>query len=458
MSRDQEGVVQLPAAGVPADQGVSSLGLIMQLAGTLMALAVAMLAFIRLVSLTDRGDAMWMFLLLGSCVVRSVFHRIAGTELLYGRSGSLDAPGTPLAGLYRYIVIGLAHSIALPIALVALFHAPGLVAVGVGLGLAVWPATLGALVAAKVMSRFATKIPVSEDKGFEGASILMTVLGVCGVLGGAAVLMSMVELGALHDGKIVLILIAVIMLIVRSLLHVQAGVSGLRTTSIDRSVELANRYASFGVISSFCAGGAMLLVVMMGRLDVSLLAAVTSMTWMLMTWPMIIRRFFGERQFADLLAGDEADVHRRAPDAGLTGLGWLLLAHAAYGATCLLPGLIGAHGSSEVSQLFDVLGSAAGRSPWWSVGVIVLEVWAGYELIRMTAHHRVIAMLYSAIAVAVTLYLFWPIIGALDHVSSKQQMLVMLPVAIALVVPVSTLVLVNRKIAPAARARFRAKA
>ena len=41
--------------------------------------------------------------------------------------------------------------------------------------------------------------------------------------------------------------------VVRSILHVQAGLSGLRETSVDRSVELANRYANFGVISSFCA-------------------------------------------------------------------------------------------------------------------------------------------------------------------------------------------------------------
>ena len=43
------------------------------------------------------------------------------------------------------------------------------------------------------------------------------------------------------------------MLVVRSFIHVQAGFSGLRETQVDRAVELANRYANFGVISSFCA-------------------------------------------------------------------------------------------------------------------------------------------------------------------------------------------------------------
>src|SRR5947208_10758445 len=99
------------------------------------------------------------------------------------------------------------------------------------------------------------------------------------------------------------------MMVVRSFLHVQAGLSGLRETSIDRSVELANRYANFGVISSFCAGGAVLLFAMSTSLELGWLAAVCGMVWMLMAWPMVIRRFFSDRQFSDLLAGDAAPLH-----------------------------------------------------------------------------------------------------------------------------------------------------
>jgi hypothetical protein len=260
----------------------------------------------------------------------------------------------------------------------------------------------------------------------------------------------------MREGRMVLIMLALVMLFARSVLHAQAGISGIRTTSIDRSVELANRYSSFGIISAFCTGGAMLLAVMTTQLDVMMLAAVTGLTWMLMAWPMIVRRFFGDRQFADLLAGEHADLHRRAPDAGLTGLGWLMLAHAAYGMTFLLPGLLG---DGAPHKLFELFGADSGRSPWWSVGIGMFEGWAGYELIRMTRHHRIIATAYAAVASAVTLYLFWPVLKELDEIriSSPEHLFSLLPVAIALVIPVSVLVLVNRNIAPTARARFKPK-
>ncbi len=458
MSREQEDVVKLPNAGVPADGGLSSLGLVMQLGGTLMALVISLFAFGRLLTGADKHEALWVFLLLATCIVRSIFHRMAGTELLYGRpSLDLDNPPSPLAGLYRYIVIGLVHSVVVAVAMKALFKAPTSAMIGMGLGLAVWPAALGGLVLGGHFARYNKKVPVSEDKGFEGASILMTVLGICGILVMAGILLMMFELGgkALRDGSVILVMLSMVLLLVRSVLHFQAGVSGLRTTSIDRSVELANRYASFGVISSFCTGGALLLVTMMGALDITMLAGVTTITWMLMTWPMIIRRFFGERQFADLMAGENADVHRRSPDAGLTGLGWLLIGHAAYTASMLIPSLIGG-GMGEFDKLFMLGMGDSFRSPWWSAGICLFQAWAGFELIRMSAHHRLIASLYAGVTAAVTIYMYWPMFKMLSHMS-KLQLMSVLPIAIALVIPVSVFVLVNRNLTPTARARFRQK-
>jgi hypothetical protein len=179
---------------------------------------------------------------------------------------------------------------------------------------------------------------------------------------------------------------------------------------------------------------------------------------MLMAWPTIVRRFFGDRQFADLLAGDDAPIHRRAPDAGLTSLGWLLVAHSAFSLSFLLPELT--FGSaSQMHELQELLarGGALGlRSPWWNVGVIVMQSWAGFELIRMSSQSRIIATVFGVIGTAVTLYLSWPLVATMrvDGFRSLGQSL-SLGIAMALIIPMATIVLVNRKIAPTARARFR---
>lgn len=451
----RDNVVQLPAAGVPADQGLSSLGLIMQLGGTIAAIGITPVAFAMLFGARN-PDTLWLFLLLSTCVIRSVFHRYAGTEILYGRPRA-DGASAPLVGVVRYIVIGLAHSLLVTLA-TAKLGAPASVAIGLGVGLAVWPALLGTLLATGLFSRFASKVPVAEDKGFEGAAILMTILGLCGALAAGTTLLAIGGTGmrAMKEGRVMLMALALIVLIVRSGLHIRAGISGMRTMSIDRAVEHASRYSSFGIVSAFCAGGALLLGVMTTKLDISMIAVVSGITWMLMAWPMIVRRFFGDRQFADLLAGDQAEIHRRAPDAGLTSLGWLLLAHAAYNLTFAVPGLF-SQMSGELGRVLAILDGADGHSQWWTIGINMFQIWAGYELIRMSIHHRVIVTAYAITTTALTLYLAWPQLRGIEHLelSNPGYAISLLTVGLALVIPIAALVLVNRKLAPAATARFK---
>jgi hypothetical protein len=259
--------------------------------------------------------------------------------------------------------------------------------------------------------------------------------------------------------------LALVMLLVRSVLHVQAGLSGLRETSVDRSVELANRYANFGVISSFCGGGAMLLFVMSSAMSVAGLALICGLCWMLMAWPLIIRRFYGDRQFADLLAGEQAPLHRRAPDAGLTGLGWLLVAHAAFSASFLVPQLVMMDSISNVGRELQsalALGGGLGfRSLWFRVGVMVLQAWAGFELVRVSSHGRIVALVFGVVGTIVTRYISWPVVELITNARGfvgQTEALMIGPLAMSLILPVATIVLVNRKIAPTARARFRPKA
>ena len=214
---------------------------------------------------------------------------------------------------------------------------------------------------------------------------------------------------------------------------------------------------------SFCAGGALLMFIMTSAASVLGIALISGVVWMLMSWPLIIRRFFSERQFADLMAGDDAPVHRRAPDAGLTSLGWLLFAHAMFSATFVILGLFAGDDSSDglLSSMTALGGANAVRSQWFSVGLVVFQAWAGYELIRMSPQSRIVATLFGVIGTAVTVYVNWPLFKLLMHgsgmFSDTSQGLALGVLAIALIIPVATVVLVNRKIAPTARARFRTK-
>lgn len=457
-----ENVVDLVDAGVPADQGLSSLGLLMQLAGNLLAAYAALLTFVMLFAAGGNTDTLWAFLLLGLSIARSMLHRAAGAQLLYG--GPDAASGKRMAGIRRYVVFALVQTVVFGAILAGKFHLPNTFALAIVAGLAAWPVALAVLMSLPRFKRFQHELPITEDKGFEGASILMTVLGLCGLVGTGTLLLVMLDLPGkeLQRGPGVLLVLALAMLCVRSIIHIQAGASGLRETSVDRSVELANRYANFGVISSFCAGGALLLFVMQARLDLAGLALVCGLVWMLMAWPLILRRFYSDRQFADLLAGEQAPLHRRAPDAGLTGLGWLLIALAVLTGSFLLPELAigGGRDSRELQALFAFGGSVGVHSMWWSVGLVVLQVWAGYELVRMSTQARVIASVYGVVGVVVTVYINWPLIQGLGHargILGSSEGLMIGPLALSLIVPIATVVLVNRKIAPTARARFRTK-
>ncbi len=463
MSETKQDAVNLVDPGVPADQGLSSLGLLMQLGGSLFAAFATLGTFVTILTMGvgGRGDErLWILLILGMCVARSMFHRMAGTELLYGKR-NLDGAASPLAGVKRYIVIGLAQSAILFMIMTGKFHLDFKLAIGPALGLASWPAVLAILINLPRFRRFNTELPVAEDKGFEAASILMTVLGTTGVLGTGLFLIVMLDAGGrmLSQGPGVLLMLATVLLVIRSCLHVQAGLSGLRETSVDRAVELANRYANFGVISSFCAAGAMLLLMMSGRMDISALAIVAGLCWMLMAWPLIIRRFFSERQFADLMQGDQANLHRRAPDAGLSGLGWLLFAHAMMSAAILIPQLVVSPGeiSRKMFEAMAMLGGGGTRSLWFSAGLIVLQAWAGYEMIRMSSTQRIIGTVFSIVAIVVSVYLTWPVLQQLKHIGrmGPQGVMMFIPMAIQLVIPISTLILVNRNITPTDRARFR---
>lgn len=456
-------VASLLGPRLPADHGLGSLGLIMQLGGSIFMGFMGVMAATMVFATRGNGDGIWaLFLILASGAVRSSFHRSAGSHILYGLR-------QPFKGIKLYIIIALAQSVLTLFLLSTQLDIKGVALMNFALLLICWPVTLAVVLGMPRFARYAEELPVPEDKGFEGASVLMVILGSLGVMVAALMVLMLLNLPnrALSTGVGIASLLMMIVLIIRSGLHVAAGQKGVTGASVDSTVEATNTYINFGFAASFIVGGILFIQLLQG-MSMPAMMVVGALVYLLLAWPLALRRFFTERQFAELLAGNDAPVHRRAPDAGLTALGWLLLPMAVLGLSgSIIEALRGP--VSSMGGMFDAGffgGSSAlvtklGRSPWWAVGIAGLQLFAAIELIRMSDRYRIAASIYGAIAIAVTIYIYMPMFDGLPRMmrmtggmAGMGQLMSYGPIAFALALPVITLILANRNIAPVAKARF----
>jgi hypothetical protein len=471
-------VVSLPSPGLPADHGLASLGLVMQLAGRTTTALVALLGTLawiygRLCPETT-PHASWLGLAILLSIARSQLHRAAGHDLTYAQRASEDAAADPFAVMRRYVVFALCHALGIGAIAAGVFDQPWSAAAGITAALALWPCALAVISYRtyrsylSVVQPLRAGLPLGEDRGLEGASIVMTVLGAYGLVstGGIVVMLGALSPHHLQHGWSVMLLVVFALLVVRSSLHIRAGLAGLRDgsfqLSFDRPCELAGRYAAFGVISAFCVGGVLVLLAMSERLTPDAILSVAVACWLLITWPMIVKRYFSQRQFVELLAGDQV-THRRAPDAGLTALGWLLAGHATLVAGVVIVqltgyphlGRLGPHLGRVADNALALSGLAVGR--WWlidaglAVASVVLELAAAAALIRMSDQRRAITTIYAVFAGVIALGPAGPVLASLSHHLSVWTGIQLLPSAVQLVMPVAALLLVHRAVIPAAR-------
>lgn len=467
---NQRVVAELGGARLPADRGLSSLGLLMQLVGSFFLGYMALLALLPVFAGGAPGS--WeMFLLGASGAVRSAFHRSAGNALLYG------SPTGPLRAVRKYVVVAFAETgLWLLVLTQSKLGLPSQLTFPIAGALIAWPIALLVVASSPAFKRVAeAELPQAEDLGFEGASVLMAILGVMGTLLSAVVVYGMFKAKIWSGGGAIgaLLLCVFGMLLVRSIMHARAGIHGTRGLDADGASNSAERYYSFGVVSSVIAGGALLVQMMMTAVHPMALLMVGVVVFWLLIWPLALRRFYTERNFSVILAGDDAPSFRRAPDAGMTALGWLLLMLGSYQLGSLIPTvLLGASGDGMSGGLMGSLGagispaglaSAAGRSLWWNVGLGAVQLWAGIELIRMSDRYRFAANLYGIVGSAVTVYVYWPVIKTMGdgfgHLGRGAgaifQTFGFSMLAIFLVIPVAAVVLANRKLTPEATARIR---
>ncbi|HEU4729116.1 MAG TPA: hypothetical protein VFT22_14525, partial [Kofleriaceae bacterium] len=83
-------VIDLPSAGLPADRGLASLGLVMQLAGRITAGLAALIAALVASGIASAGvlaphvrhHAGWFVFAIAASLARSQLHRMAGRDLV----------------------------------------------------------------------------------------------------------------------------------------------------------------------------------------------------------------------------------------------------------------------------------------------------------------------------------------------------------------------------------------
>jgi hypothetical protein len=441
-------VAELAGARLPADRGLASLALLMQLVGTVGVIFWCLISL--MIALAGGGHAMLGFFAAITCILRSGFHRGAGSAMLYGA-------GPPSRAITLYVVISIIHSVAI-LGLLTKLDPPIELLLQYGGLLLAWPVALAVLL---MMPRYKRMLdhplPIAEDLGYEGMSALMVVFGAAGASIPILGLWLIVDTPGVSLASPPFLITAGLFLLflVRSGLQIRAGLRGLRGQH-DESV--TGQYTSIGIASSLIAGVVVLIVALVAGSLFTGLVLGTVIASLLLVWPLTIRRFTIERMFGLALAGEQAPVPQRAPDRGLTAVGWLLLASGLVGLAGSLP--IGIFGDADLAETIAAVRTYLGddaaatiRSDWWGIGVNALQLWAGIELVRMSDHHRIAGNIYGTIAIAVSIYVHYPLIkmaseaiggfGGGEAWSIRVSLLVGL--ALNMLVPLATVILVNRR-------------
>jgi hypothetical protein len=457
---------------MPADHGLTGLGLLMQLGGTIF---LVMYAYIAIVPLLLPGGGMgnetwWWFLFAASSAVRSAFHRAAGKALVHGSANG------PLQPTRIYIAVSLVHTVIAVYAMHKLF-APmaefspeftspilSLIAMCVA-----WPATLAVVVTRKRFQAFeGTTLPQSEDMGFEGVAVLMSLMGVFGTVIIAFSLLSVLKAAGspVASGEVFFLVLILIALLIRSFLHAKAGITGVRGTDPHVFHDKAQSYYNFGVVAAMLTGAGMLIISFQSKVTAFGILPIGMLVYLLLVWPIMMKRFFMERNFSLLIQGEDAPVLRRAPDAGLTSLGWLLIATSVTGFAIEIASLISEPSGGGNQMLLFAMQFTGELAPggierWLPLASTALQLWAGIELVSMSDRHRMAANVFGVFGLVSAMVLYWDVfksfsafgnaIGANGTNPFGGAMEALLPIVSAMVVPIAVLLLINRKNVATAR-------
>ncbi len=390
----------------------------------------------------DDGQTFWLSLILIASVVRSLVHRMAGMRLW--RDAASEPPA--LAGIDAYVAAAAAHS-ALWIAFLKVKnHAPVGALLGTAVLLMAWPLAVFAVTRLRRFRAVGARPPAPEDNGFEGLAVLMTIFGFVGLLASLVlVVLATSARQAISTASYALLLASGAALLVRSIVHVSVGARAIRGAAVNSGSDFL-RYGNVGIAIGAVVG--VVLTVWLGvdsSFDPFVMAIGVGVTIALVAWPAIVRRFVTWRHLADASA---TSPRRRSPDAGITALGWLLLAGAAatlstYVASTLWEGSLAPRTSRMVMQL---AGMPFDHQPaWWVLPLGLVELWAALELLAVSPRRRLVASAWAAATTIVTAVATAPDLRLLLDAPVEARATGYAAFLIALSPALVTLLLVNRQ-------------
>lgn len=229
----------------------------------------------------------------------------------------------------------------------------------------------------------------------------------------------------------------------RSIVHVIVGVQasrGLRPAAFQARTFV---YVTAAVISAGVLA-LLLLAVLGGGAVLVFLLLLPCLAFALLTWPLALRSFAHHAVMTDIGEGEGTVAFGPAPDRGLTAFGYLLVFYGsstlalALAQLLLLP-FAGPEG-------LGVLAAAPGGELWMVPIEAGLTLWAGIELVGMSARYRVATIAFGLASLAF-LALRWPLIADAEAQSFGAPLAFSaLLAAMMVAMPVMALVLSTRRL------------
>lgn len=415
---------------IPADRGATGLGLIMQLAGAVFAIASATAGGVYVVQAGGPASlAPWVVALAGAGAIRSLLHRAAGVALGDGRR--------PLAAFARYAIAAAVHTIAWVVFLIAGLDAPAEACVAVVAMLVAWPATLALFFASPAL-RPVEAPEGGADRGLESLGALMVVLGVWGVIYALAFLAG-ASSGTFPDPTLAIALqLALAVLAARSMVHVAAGAALVAR----RSVTATRWYVRAGVATALLGSIVIVVGASVAPSAISVGVVGAAIVLGLLAWPLTVHRFLRRRDVGGELAP--------AVDRGRTALGWLLVGFGAHDLATNVPEGLGLpfaveHPAVDVVLLLGMRDGSTG-SPWVDTVESAAYLVAGAALVLMVRWHRPVA---TVLLIAAAGFGVHETLGDHDHDLGR------IVAVTGVVVPLAIAALLQRRLPPPQREAVR---